>query len=97
MIHDTRIIPIDSRPHLDDGIRQWMGNARGHWEGDTLVVETRNFTDQTSIGGNGNGTRHSEALTLTERLDARRSGHDRVHRDRERPGRLHGAVHLPRS
>ena len=68
MIHDTRIIPLDRRPHLDDNIRQWMGNARGHWEGDTLVVETRNFTDQTSIGGNGNGTRHSEALTLTERF-----------------------------
>ena len=68
MIHDTRIIPLDSRPHLDDDIRQYMGNARGHWEGDTLVVETRNFTDQTSIGGNGNGTRHSEALTLTERF-----------------------------
>jgi hypothetical protein len=68
MIHDTRIIPLDGRPHLDDGIRQWMGNSRGHWEGDTLVVETRNFTDETSIGGNGNGTRHSEALTLTERF-----------------------------
>jgi len=68
MIHDTRIIPIGDRPHLDDGIRQWMGNARGHWDGDTLVVETRNFTDQTSIGGNGNGTRHSEAMVLTERF-----------------------------
>jgi hypothetical protein len=68
MIHDTRIIPIGERPHLDEGIRQWMGNARGHWEGDTLVVETRNFTDQTSIGANGNGTRHSEALELTERF-----------------------------
>ena len=45
-----------------------MGNSRGHWEGDTLVVETRNFTDKTSIGGNGNGTRHSEAMTLTERF-----------------------------
>jgi hypothetical protein len=69
MIHDTRVIPTDGQqPHLDEGIRQWMGNARGHWEGDTLVVETRNFTDQTSIGGNGNGTRHSAAMTLTERF-----------------------------
>jgi hypothetical protein len=68
MIHDTRIIPLDSRPHVDEDIRQYMGNARGHWEGDTLVVETRNFTDKTSIGANGNGTRHSEAMTLTERF-----------------------------
>jgi hypothetical protein len=45
-----------------------MGNSRGHWDGDTLVVETQNFTDKTSIGGNGNGTRHSEAMTLTERF-----------------------------
>ena len=68
MIHDTRIIPLDARPHLEDGVRQYMGNARGRWEGDTLVVETTNFTDKTSIGANGNGTRHSEALTLTERF-----------------------------
>jgi hypothetical protein len=68
MIHDTRIIPLDGRPHLDAGIRQYMGNSRGHWDGDTLVVETQNFTDKTSIGGNGNGTRHSEAMTLTERF-----------------------------
>jgi hypothetical protein len=45
-----------------------MGNARGHFEGDTLVVETTNFTDQTSIGPNGNGTRHSAAMRLTERF-----------------------------
>jgi hypothetical protein len=68
MIHDTRVIPVDNRPHLSDDIRQYMGNARGRWEGDTLVVETRNFTDKTSIGPNGNGTRHSTALTLTERF-----------------------------
>jgi hypothetical protein len=68
MIHDTRIIPIGNRPHLEDDVRQYMGNSRGHWDGDTLVVETKNFTANTSIGGNGNGTRHSEALTLTERF-----------------------------
>jgi hypothetical protein len=68
MIHDTRIIPLDGRAPLDSGIEQYMGNARGHFEGNTLVVETRNFTDETSIGGNGNGTRHSAALTLTERF-----------------------------
>ena len=44
MIHDARIIPIDGGPHVDDAIRQWHGDARGRWDGDTLVVETRNFS-----------------------------------------------------
>lgn len=68
MIHDTRIIPLDGRPHVSENIRQYMGNARGHWDGDTLVIETRNLTDETSIGANGNGTRHSDRMSITERL-----------------------------
>ena len=44
MIHDARIIRLDGGPHVDDAIRQWHGDARGHWDGDTLVVETRNFS-----------------------------------------------------
>jgi hypothetical protein len=43
MIHDTRIIPLDGRPHVPPQIREWMGDSRGHWEGDTLVVDTTNF------------------------------------------------------
>ena len=43
MIHDARIIPLTDRPHIDDDIRQWHGDSRGHWEGDTLVVETTNY------------------------------------------------------
>ena len=42
-IHDTRIIPLDGRPHISAALRQYLGDARGHWEGDTLVVETANF------------------------------------------------------
>lgn len=68
MVHDTRIIPLDGRPKLDDSIREYLGDSRGHWEGDTLVIETTNLTDKTSIGPNGNGVRHSAAMTIIERL-----------------------------
>jgi hypothetical protein len=68
MIHDTRIIPLDGRPHLGASIRQYMGDSRGRWEGNVLVVETTNLTDKTSIGLNGNGLRHSDAMRLTERF-----------------------------
>ncbi|MCY3934166.1 MAG: hypothetical protein OXH70_20880 [Acidobacteria bacterium] len=45
MVHDSRIIPLDGRAHLPDSVRQWMGDSRGRWEGDTLIVETKNFSD----------------------------------------------------
>ena len=51
MIHDARIVPLDGRPHLDHGIRQWAGDSRGHWEGETLVVDTTNFTEKTRFRG----------------------------------------------
>ena len=51
MIHDARIIPIDGRPALTSNVRRWLGDSRGRWEGDTLVVETTNFTDKTNFRG----------------------------------------------
>jgi hypothetical protein len=68
MIHDTRVIPTDGRPHPGRNLRQYLGDSRGRWEGDTLIVETTNFTDRTSIGGNGNGLRHTDAMRMVERI-----------------------------
>jgi hypothetical protein len=69
MVHDTRVIYTDGRPHVSQKIRQYLGDSRGHWDGNTLVIETTNFTDQTSVSaGNGNGLRHSADLKLTERI-----------------------------
>lgn len=62
MIHDVRIIPLDGRPHLPGSLRQWMGDSRGHWEGNTLVVETTNFSSKTSLRGS------DEKMRLTERF-----------------------------
>jgi hypothetical protein len=64
MVHDTRVIPLDNRPPLSDSLHLWMGDSRGRWEGDTLVVESKNFTDRTAVGG----ARHSEKLRMTERF-----------------------------
>lgn len=73
MIHEARIIPIDApgqpRPHLPAAIRTYMGDPRGHWEGDTLVVETTNFIGaRLGIGPNGEGIKHSDELRLVERF-----------------------------
>jgi hypothetical protein len=50
-MHDVRVIPLDSRPHLDSSVRQWNGDSRGHWEGDILVVDWTNFTDNQKSDG----------------------------------------------
>ena len=69
MIHETRIVPLDSRPRLSSEIKSFMGDSRGHWEGNTLVVETTNFNNRTSgIGVNGGGNRHSEEMKVTEHI-----------------------------
>jgi hypothetical protein len=61
MIHDTRIIPLDGRPHLANSVRQWMGDSRGHWEGNTLVIDTTNFSDLNPFPG-------AQNLHVIERL-----------------------------
>jgi hypothetical protein len=65
MVHNARIIPTDGRPHTT--LRQWSGDSRGHWEGDTLVVETINFRRETSLPGSTADTRVVERFT---RMDA---------------------------
>jgi hypothetical protein len=62
MIHEARIIPLDTRPHLAPEIRQWTGDSRAHWDGETLVIETTNFNNKTRYRGS------SENLKVTERL-----------------------------
>jgi hypothetical protein len=62
MVHDTRVIPIDGRPHVAQSIRQYVGDGRGRWEGTTLVVETTNFTDKTPYRGS------SDQLKMIERF-----------------------------
>jgi hypothetical protein len=61
-IHDVRLIPLDGRPHVPQGIRLWNGDSRGHWEGDTLVVDTTNFSEKTNFRG------ASENLHVVERF-----------------------------
>ena len=68
MIHETRVIPLDGRPHLAPTIRSYMGDPRGHWEGTTLVVQTTNFNGKTGAQANGNLAMTSDALELVERF-----------------------------
>jgi hypothetical protein len=69
-MHETRVIPLDGRAHLDPSVRQWLGDSRGHWEGDTLVVETTNFSDEALFMG------ATKNMKLIERW--RRAADDRI-------------------
>jgi hypothetical protein len=62
-MHDVRVIPLDGRPHIDSKIRQWNGDSRGRWEGNTLVIESRNYTDKMEWQGAPEGN-----MRFTERL-----------------------------
>jgi hypothetical protein len=81
MIHAARVIPLDGRPHLGENIKQWDGDSRGHWEGDTLVVDTTNYNNKGWIAtsaatGRIKGIPQSEALHVVERF--RRTGPDSI-------------------
>jgi len=64
MVHTARIIPIDSRPH--GNLRQWSGVSRGRWDGETLIVETRNFHAETSLPGSTRDTKLVERFTRVD-------------------------------
>jgi hypothetical protein len=66
MIHESRIVPLDGRPHISPALGSHLGDSRGRWEGDTLVVQTKHFTDRIGVGMNNTGA--SAALTITERF-----------------------------
>ena len=67
MIHEARIVPVDGRAHLSEKLRTWNGDSRGRWEGDTLVVDTTNFTDNANFRGAGRNLHLIERFT---RVDA---------------------------
>ena len=65
MVHNVRLVPLDGRPHLPASLRQWAGDGRASWDGDTLVVETRNFLRETSFAGSSAGLHLVERFTRT--------------------------------
>jgi len=67
MIHEARVVPLDGRPDLSANVTSYMGYSRGRWEGNTLIVVTKNLNGMTGVGGNGGG-RTSGKLTITERF-----------------------------
>jgi hypothetical protein len=82
MVHEARVVPLGKMPPLDNEVKQWHGSSRGHWEGNTLVVETANFNGQTSMtdvptrGSPRDPTASSTELKLVERFE--RTSDDRI-------------------
>jgi hypothetical protein len=67
-VHETRIIPLDGSPHLEQGIRQWHGDSRGRWEGNTLVIDITNYNNKAALIKDNGGVAQSEAQHVVERL-----------------------------
>jgi hypothetical protein len=65
VIHETRIIPLDGRPHASRAIRNYLGDSRGHWDGETLVIDTTNYNGKRQIQGSGPDMRLTERFTRT--------------------------------
>jgi hypothetical protein len=74
MIHDARIVPMDGRPHNDPALRSWMGDSRGRWEGDTLVIDTTNFVEDHHWIHDRLGIPASDALHIVERIRMTNAG-----------------------
>ena len=96
MIHDARIIPLDNRPR-SARMQTWMGEPRGRWEGDTLVVETTNYHNKgwittSAASGRIKGIPHSDKLRVIERFTARVEGRDQLLGDDRGSGDLHAAL-----
>ena len=68
MLPNPRVVPLDGRPHLPSDVKQWLGDSRGHWEGDTLVIETTNYSGRTQAPG-GQGLLFTSGARVTERID----------------------------
>jgi hypothetical protein len=73
MVHDARVIPLDGRPHLGKDLTQWNGDARGRWEGNTLVIETKNYNGKammatSAASGRARGVATSDQMHVVERI-----------------------------
>jgi hypothetical protein len=66
MIHEARVIPMDGRPHAPEAVRSYLGDARGHWEGETLVVDTTNFSEKSNFRGASKNLHLIERFTRTD-------------------------------
>ena len=94
--HGFRLVPTDGRPHRDDQPPAYRGESVGHWDGDTLVVDTTNFTDNTWISAEGRVSPHSDALHIVERYRRVNPNTLEIEATLEDPKMLTAPWHVPR-